>query len=165
MPLTFRCDLTADEVRRLFAYDREAGVLFRLVGKGRGRRISNEMKQPGKYARVRVGRGVYAVHRVMWLHATGEWPAEVIDHINGDPTDNRLCNLRAVSQVVNMQNQRRAMTTSKTGLLGAISYEGMFLAQITVDGRIRHLGKFDTPEAAHNAYLQAKRSLHQGCTI
>ena len=165
MPLNYRCDLTTDEVRRQFSYDREAGVLTRLVGKGRGRFISNEPKKPGKYARVRVGRGVYAVHRVMWLHVTGDWPAEVIDHINGDPTDNRFCNLRAVSHAVNMQNQRRASSASSTGLLGAIRWKHRFVAQITVGGRARHLGLFDTPEEAHAAYLRAKRVLHEGCTI
>ena len=38
-------------------------------------------------------------------------------------------------------------------------------AQIWVRGKITHLGYFDDPEQGHQAYLCAKRRLHEGCTI
>lgn len=36
---------------------------------------------------------------------------------------------------------------------------------ITVDGKQRHLGVYQTPELAHAAYVDAKRKFHPGCTI
>jgi hypothetical protein len=146
----------------LFAYDSERGGLRRRsVARGAVRRDVCKRRT----RTMRVDWVLYEEHRLVWLYHTGEWPDNPIDHINGNPKDNRIENLRSVSHVVNMQNQRRAMSTSKTGLLGAFPWKGKFLAQITVDGRIRNLGVFKTAQEAHEAYVKAKREFHDGCTI
>ena len=96
----------------------------------------------------------------------GEWPADEVDHINGDSTDNRLCNLRSVSREVNQENIRRAKRNSKTGLLGVMHTRGgKYRSAIRVRGVFHHLGHFDTAEQAHAAYVEAKRRLHEGCTL
>ena len=60
------------------------------------------------------------------------------------------------------------MASNKTtGLLGA-SYEsssGKYRAQIMCKGKKITIGRFDTKEQAHNAYLEAKRIMHEGCSI
>jgi hypothetical protein len=96
---------------------------------------------------------------------TGRWPNGVVDHINGDTSDNQWSNLRDVTHSVNCQNQRRAKRSNASGLLGVSFFDGKPRASISVDGRPIHLGTFDTPEAAHQAYVEAKRKLHAGCTI
>lgn len=153
-------DLTADFVRELFNYDPDVGVLVRK----KRYQIAHPSKGDG-YTRIRVGRLIYQVHRVIWLHVYGEWPSKDIDHINGDKSDNRIENLRDVSHSVNLQNQRRAAITSKTGLLGVHPHQGRFLAQIQINKKIIYLGLFGTAIEGHNAYLDAKRALHDGCTI
>ena len=45
----------------------------------------------------------YYIHRLIWLYVYGSWPENTIDHINGIKTDNRLENLRDVTQAVNIQ--------------------------------------------------------------
>jgi hypothetical protein len=47
------------------------------------------------------------LHRLVWFLEKGEWPELEIDHINGKPHDNRLSNLRPVSQSVNQKNQKQ----------------------------------------------------------
>ena len=96
---------------------------------------------------------------------TGEWPDGYIDHGNGVRTDNRWANLRAGDRSFNMQNQRRARRDNTTGWLGVSRVKSRFEAAIQVRGRRFRLGRFDTPEAAHAAYLTAKRKLHEGCTL
>lgn len=152
-------DLTADQVRKSFDYDPETGV---MTGK-RGKPIGAITKKG--YLRIMVGHNSYMVHRLAWLWVHGAWPAGQIDHINGDPKDNRISNLRDVSAAVNVQNQRHPQRSNQLGVLGVRQFGGKFRATITVNGRWRHLGLFETPELAHAAYLAAKRELHPGCTI
>jgi hypothetical protein len=106
-------------------------------------------------------------HRIAWAIQTGAWPSGDIDHIDGDPSNNRFANLRDVSRSVNLQNQRRAHVQNETGLLGVspCKKSGRFYARIVVSGRQRNLGLSDTPEAAHAAYIKAKRELHAGGTL
>lgn len=106
-------------------------------------------------------------HRVAWAFVTGVWPGDQIDHIDGDKTNNRFANLRDVSQTVNMQNQRRPYSNNKIGLAGVYRHKanGRIYSQIRVSKKLVHLGYFDTPEQASEAFLKAKRELHPGCTI
>ena len=90
-----------------------------------------------------------------------------IDHINGNRTDNRIANLRAVTRGGNMQNQRRAHASNTSGLLG-VYYKPKnkkWAAQIQANKKRMNLGLFKTAEEAHTAYLKAKRELHDTCTI
>lgn len=107
----------------------------------------------------------HLAHRLAWFYVFGEWPRHVIDHINGDPSDNRLANLRDVTTKINNQNRRAAGARSSTGLLGAFKYAHGFRSQIMVDGVLVNLGTFDTAHAAHAAYLAAKRQMHDGNTL
>lgn len=107
---------------------------------------------------------VYA-HRLAWFYCYGVWPTGNIDHLNGDKDDNRISNLRDVTQQHNVQNERHPRRSNP--YLG-VSYDkqrGKYLAQIRANGKTKNLGRFDTPEEARDAYLEAKRKLHAGCTI
>lgn len=74
-----------------------------------------------------------------------------IDHINRNPMDNRRCNLRFATRSENCINRG-----STTGRLKGIQARGKrWRAQITHHGKITCLGTFDTPEEAHQAYLDA----------
>ena len=124
--------------------------------------------RPDGYRQVCADGKLYLSHRVLWLMRNGVWPDGEVDHINGDKQDNRAENLRAVSKSGNMQNIRSAFSTNtSSGILG-VSVErktGKFYSRICVNGRQKSLGTFDSPDAAHSAYLEAKRQLHETCSI
>jgi hypothetical protein len=132
-------------------------------------------RRPGKpagtiarsgHVRINVrGIGYALAHRLAWLIVHGKWPEADIDHINGDPSDHRLCNLRDVSRSVNGQNKRRPQSNNRTGFLGVSPNHKKWKAWIKANGKGMHLGTFETPELAHAAYLKAKRALHIGCSI
>lgn len=109
----------------------------------------------------------FAAHRLAWLYVYGTWPENNIDHINGDPSDNRIENLRDVSHAENMQNLRGAKQNNRTGHLGVCFDKrwGKFEARIAANGKRTSLGRFDTAEEAGEAYLAAKRALHSTCSI
>lgn len=166
---TARSALTAQRVKELLSYDPETGKL-KWVSTGKGRRLDRVAGSPDRhgYLQTRIDGQIYFNHRLIWLHVYGEWPRNVIDHINGNPSDNRIENLRDVSRKVNQENQRKAASSNKTtGLLGASLHKatGKFVASIQVDGDKRYLGLHETPEQAHQTYINAKRELHEGATV
>lgn len=85
----------------------------------------------------------------------------IVDHINGDGLDNRLCNLRLATNRQNVRNSRRR-SDNKSGFKG-VSWDGQrsaWKALIHVDGKRVFLGRYDTPEEAHAAYCEAANELH-----
>ncbi len=117
------------------------------------------------YLRLYLSGRHYLVHRLVWLFVTGHWPLGLIDHRDGDKTNNRFSNLRDADNRLNQQNQRTAHRDSHSGVLGVSRNGGRWKARIKFGGAQVTLGSYATPEEAHNAYIAAKRSLHEGCTL
>lgn len=83
----------------------------------------------------------------------------MVDHINGNPLDNRRCNLRTATASQNSQN-RSIRVDNATGLKG-VSQKGRGWAAFIGDkGKIRYLGVFKTPEDAHLHYCAAAREIY-----
>lgn len=152
--------LTASRARELFTYNPATGDLTRRISV-RGYRaggIAGTAKVNGYRGVIADGRG-YLVHRLAWLMETGEWPANDIDHINGDRADNRWENLREATRSQNNGNMRLRKDNS-SGFKGVCFHpqSGKWRAVIWAKGRRHHIGLFATPKAAHDAYMdEAKR--------
>ena len=114
------------------------------------------------YARRREGGASIRMH----IQLMGKIDGLEIDHINGNKADNRISNLREASRVKNQQNQISAYKSNSTGLLGVSQHKpGVWRARLCVSGKNKSLGLFSSPELAHEAYKEAKRVFHEGCTI
>ena len=93
-------------------------------------------------------------HQFIWYWVYGKVVEQMIDHINRDKSDNRICNLREVSNAQNQWNKK-----SK-----GCSYHkksGKWQSQIGVDNKLIYLGRYSTEKEAHQAYLEAKQKYHQ----
>lgn len=99
---------------------------------------------------------VVCAHRLAWFLTYGVWPVRV-DHRNRVRSDNRLSNLRLATATENAQN--KALTGPLPGA-HYHSHSGRFKSAICVDGKQVHLGYFELPEAASEAYITAKRTYH-----
>jgi hypothetical protein len=98
-------------------------------------------------------------HRVAWAIFYGNWPHDHIDHVNGDPTDNRIANLRCVPQAVNVKNSRKYKNNS-SGAIGVYARkDGRFNAYVRVNGKARHLGCFGSFEDAKATSEYERRKL------
>ena len=126
--------------------------------------VAGTVRKDG-YVVLRIDKALMLAHRLAFLHMTGKWPEAEVDHINGVRSDNRWCNLRDVPPRQNKENMRSARAGNKSLLLGVTQARGKYASQIQVAGKHIHLGYFSCPQAAHEAYLIAKRELHAGCTI
>lgn len=155
--------LTQIILKEHVTYSPETGEFKRVRRKSTRKRFGT-LFWSGYIRAVILGQAYFA-HRLAWLYVYGEWPKGEIDHINGDKTDNRICNLRDTTVSVNQQNQKKAHSDNSTGYLGVTKMGNRWRAMITVSGNVIRLGMFDSPETAHQVYLEAKRKLHSGCTI
>jgi len=161
--------LTAERLRSILSYDPETGI-FTWKHKSRntwpGKVAGCKNKALG-YIIIGIDGTEHYAHRLAWLYVYGTWPGGVIDHRDTDRSNNRIANLRDTSRSVNQQNIRKPRAHGTSGFLGVTWHKqtGRWKAQISVKGRNRHLGLFDDPVEAHQAYLEAKREHHSGCTI
>jgi hypothetical protein len=104
----------------------------------------------------------YAVSRIIYhVFCNEEFdidnPLQEIDHINQNPLDNRIENLRVVSHTQNVWNRNYGK---------GVSYKiniNKWIARITVNKRTIHLGSFATEDEAKQAYLSAKEKYHIIC--
>jgi hypothetical protein len=107
--------------------------------------------KPAGYRYIKIAQRNYPEHRLAWWHVYGAIPNGMeLDHINGDPGDNRITNLRVVTKSVNLAS--RVVSPNRTGFRGVSLHQqtGLYRARI---GRST-LGYFETPEAASKAYAE-----------
>lgn len=83
-----------------------------------------------------------SLHRIAWFIHYGSWPEYNIDHINGDKLDNRIGNLRSVTQSENCKN-RAIPKSNASGVHGVYwdKHANKWKAQIRVNGRAITLGR------------------------
>lgn len=158
--------LTAERVREVLGYNPETGVFRWKVGRSRGVRIGDvagSVIPSGSskgYRDISIDGIDRRAHLLAWFYVYGEWPTLSLDHRNGNRDDNQISNLREATQGQNSQNRHGPQRNNTSGFLGVSRNRRRWQAKVTVDGRQHHLGTFDTPEEASEAYLAAKRELH-----
>jgi hypothetical protein len=167
--------LTGEYLRNILDYDPSSGVFRwrvredisrKWVGRWNaryaGKVAGNQDWRHGGRVAVSINKRDYFAHRLAFLYMTDRWPSAEVDHRDGDPSNNRWGNLREATSTENKQN-KRVQSNNKTGLKGASwkADKGKWRAAIRAGGRHSHLGYFETPEQAHEAYCQAARE-HYG---
>ena len=96
-------------------------------------------------------------HRVAWFLYTGNDPGNMsIDHVNGDPQDNRINNLRLATPTENSRNRSKKKIGSSSRYKGVTWYAryNKWLAQIRVEGKATYIGYYSTELEAHKAYCE-----------
>lgn len=149
-------ELTQEYVRSLFDYDpltgyltwkirplshfQDEGAWKRMNIRCAGKRVGSFLKKGSSYLVVNIGGVKYLLHRLIWVYVYGEFP-EMVDHINGIGSDNRLSNLRDVDRVGNQRNQKRPVT-NKSGVIGVCWHKAaqLWVAQISDRGKRIYLG-------------------------
>jgi hypothetical protein len=100
-------------------------------------------------------RKIILMHREVLKVADGQF----VDHINGDPFDNRRANLRPCTHAQNMRNSRQ-QRNSHQPYKGIEAQRGNWRARIRIDNRRLDLGTFATAEEAALAYNFAAVHYH-----
>lgn len=153
-----RDKLTVEDVRELLYYTPETGKFF---WKERPRKYFDTDNRQAFWNRLYAKKetmcsdrdhgykqgtilgGNYKAHRLAWFYCYGYWP-ESLDHINGDPADNRIANLREVDQSENVKNMGRTHN-NKTGISGVYwcNDRNKWTSRISVGNKTKFLGRYD----------------------
>lgn len=155
-----RPELTAEYLRSILDYDPETGIFTWKVS------TSNSVKAGGitgcpnglGYLRIKVLSRAYRAHRLAWLHHFGEWPKDQLDHINRNRSDNRIANLREVTNKQNHQNKSKP-SNNTSGHPGVSWHRRIskWIAKITHNQKQIHLGYFSILEDAIAARKAAEK--------
>jgi len=158
---------TFDYLHKILSYDPISGLFYWKVNQGKAKigDAAGMIRKDG-YLYIGYKSKRTTAQRIAWLMTHGSFPKGQMDHINGNRTDNRLCNLRDVSHAGNQHNRFGPQRNNTTGFLGVTKWKnGKFRAKIKLCGKSKHLGTYSSPEDAYQAYLAAKRELHPTCTL
>ena len=108
-----------------------------------GKKAFTSVNSDGYYIGSLLNKPIKA-HSVVWALTHGAWPKGEIDHVNGDPTDNRPENLRDVSHTENVKN--RAVSKTTTGLIGINKNSSSDNYRVRLSGQ--YFGTFSDLKAA-----------------
>lgn len=125
-----------------------------------GKEAFTAVNQDGYRCGMMNGKHVIA-HRVIWALRTGEWPENLIDHIDGDKANNVWPNLRPATKAENGRN-RKPSRSGSSRFLGVHWYKARskWVAQIVANGKRKSLGYFRCETSAALAYNKAAMVHH-----
>ena len=151
--------LSYEDAHELFYQDKETGTLHWKVSPAirvKPGDVAGHVDSVG-YRIVEVNNRAYACHRVVWLMHYGSWPKQFVDHINRDKADNRIENLRDVSNTINCRNHA-LRKVNKSGHTGVHWHKALskWTAQINVGKTKKHLGVYEDLEDAVKARKDAE---------
>ena len=154
--------ITQDKLKELLDYDLNTGLFTWKVA--RSNRVQaghiagwKKKMEWNTYYAIKLDGVDYFQHRLAWLYMYGEFPPQLIDHINGNGRDNRIVNLRCVTPTENNRNMRRR-SNNKSGICGVSFYkrDNKWEARIKADGKYKYLGRFDNKDDAVKARKKAE---------
>ena len=155
-------NFTQDELKEVISYNPETGAFAWRVGIGSvvAGKPAGCINTLG-YLVIRFKKKLYLAHRLAWFYVNGSWPQCELDHINGNPSDNRMQNLREASHAENNRNKQKH-TDNSSGFKGVSLHRqsGLWEARICKDGVATRLGLFRSPENASRAYDAHVSKLH-----
>lgn len=154
--------LTHEQVNKLFEY-LPTGELRRKItisSRAKKNQIVGSIGKRG-YKYFAIDGKKYYVHRIIWFLHNG-WMPKFIDHIDGNPLNNKIENLRPCDLSQNLCNSR-LRSNSTSGFKGVNWFKpyGKWKARVHFYGKEYHLGYFDSKEDAINCVKEARNNIHK----
>jgi hypothetical protein len=154
----FNLKLSHTKLRQHLHYDPETGVWTRRVDSAqRGNFWAGDradIAADGGYRIVILLGKTYRAHALALFYVTKVWPAELTDHRDCTPSNNKFKNIRPASSSQNRANVPKQKNNT-SGFKGVQKVGKKWLAKITAQGICYNLGRFNDPRDAHAAYVAA----------
>ena len=145
-------EMTQEYLHKIMIYDPETGGFFWKVDRAANAKAGSAVFQSKSdgYRCITISNKTYRAHRLAWLYVYGTWP-KVIDHINGDREDNRICNIRDTTARGNARNKKRHRDGKLVGT-SYVKHINKWGAQVLIKHKVHIIGYFRTELEAHEAY-------------
>ena len=148
--------ITQERLRQLFTYC-DGALLNNVVRRNKANiGLPAGYKTKRGYTNIRIGSRIYKAHRLIFMHQHGFMP-QVVDHIDGDTSNNRIENLRACSTSQNGMN--RSGSYAKTGHRNVYARGSKFQVHMKHEGQGHYIGTFDCIHEAATAAADARQKL------
>lgn len=148
-------------LREHVLYEPDTGIFRRVKNSGgvKSGSVSGTIGSHG-YLTVSVCGKNYLAHRLAILDQTGDWPLDIVDHVDGDKTNNRYNNLRQCSKSENGYNMKRR--PSRSGIKSVEWHEGAgkWRVRMEAGGKRHHIGFFSSLADAERSAIEARLKLH-----
>lgn len=154
--------LTQEQLRKLVRYSPSVGVFEKLIGQGtkaspKRWKLLGKSNPENSYIYLMIHGKKYTAHQLAWLYMHGEFPTHMIDHIDGDRTNNAILNLRQSTGSQNSANSQISKS-STSGIKGVTWSKAAkkWVARIVSNGKVAFNEYFEKIEDARSA-IEAKR--------
>lgn len=156
--------IDVEELKLQFYYDLDSGVFIRKAYRDKYGNLNScdyEVKGVNKqrgYKRVSINGNRYLLHKLAILYVDGVYPIDEVDHIDGNPENNKYVNLRHVGRSENRKNLK-LYKNNKSGFTGVCEKDGKYFAQAQFNNQTYFRGYFDTIEEAICARIKLNEEL------
>lgn len=155
--------INIDTINEYLSYDQETGEI-------KWKKPPHHLIKPGDNAGFFEPRGYLVIqfkktffkgHRIAWAIVNNEFPSGEIDHIDGNPSNNKISNLRVVDRSKNQMN-RRISTNNKSGIKGVhfCKSKQKWISRISCGKSRIHIGQFDSFDEAFQKRKEIEKNLH-----
>jgi hypothetical protein len=160
-------ELNQTRLKEVLHYDEDTGIFTWKISRSSFVKMGDKIKSLDKdgYFLVQIDKKSYRVHRLVWLWYYNKFPDKVIDHIDGDVTNNKINNLREATVSQNAMNRGKTIY-NKSGYKGVCFHKRDKIWQSQIEFQqngkrfTKYLGGYKTPELAHEAYCIAAKKYH-----
>lgn len=151
-------------LKALLNYDPDTGVFTYAMPRPKVRvgNVAGHVHKGHGYRQIKLDGVMYLAHRLAWLYVHGEWPTDLLDHINRNRLDNRIVNLRQSDKFLNRQNV--AVPCNSTSGVTGVTWNKVLQkwhARISLRGRRHHVGWYYSKEEAVDARKRAQAAMHE----
>lgn len=153
--------ITRDQLKQILRYEPETGDFYWVKPVSGVKPFSKAGHMVHKYLCICINKRKYRAHRLAWLYVHGKWPENDIDHINRNPVDNRIENLREATRTENNFNKKIPLH-NKSGFKNVSwnKFRNKWGARIKIKNKYQHLGLFDCIELANLVASEHRDKYH-----
>jgi len=114
------------------------------------------------YRQIEINNKQYKAHRLAWLYVNGEMPTNLIDHIDGNRSNNKISNLREATYQTNSENYKTPKT-NKSGVKNVSWYKNLnkWVVSISIKKIKKTIGYFDDLEFAELVAIETRNKYRQ----
>jgi hypothetical protein len=155
-----KCIPSQDYLQSILQY--KEGNLYWKIRPSQGTKIGDIAGSiSGGYGQIYIHNCAYKVHRIIFMMFNGFMPKQ-IDHIDGNPSNNKIENLRETDYFTNNYN-KKIMSNSKSGVKGVNWHKGAkkWRVEVCFNKKNQYLGLFEDIELAELVAIEAREKYHK----